>query len=115
MQPYLAPAASFMTCGIAIHEGNADQLVEVDAKLSRTLDRPVSSRQAAVPKMPPRERYSSNSAAMIVSRRMMPSSAHPITIGHLPVAGQVVKIAVKDNQRVQRGQLLLNRPHASQE
>ena len=32
MQPYLAPAGSLMTSGIAIHEGNAEQLVEVDAK-----------------------------------------------------------------------------------
>jgi membrane fusion protein (multidrug efflux system) len=56
MQPYLALDGSLMTSGIAIHGGNAEQLVEVDTKLSRSLDRPVSSRHAAVPKMPLRQR-----------------------------------------------------------
>ena len=123
MQPYLAPVGSLMTSGIAMHEGGAEQLVEVDAKFSRTLDRPVPSRPAAVPKMPSQERlrrlllmafpvilvavgtvyylaeepYVSTDDAFVRAAKELVNAR---------VAGQVVKIAVIDNQRVQRGQLL---------
>jgi membrane fusion protein (multidrug efflux system) len=123
MQPYLAPAGSLMTSGIAIHEGNAEQLVGVDAKLSRTLDRPVSSRQAAVPKLPRRERL--RRLLLIAFPLILVAVGTAYYLAEEPyvstddafvraakesvnarVAGQVVKIAVVDNQRVQRGQLL---------
>jgi membrane fusion protein (multidrug efflux system) len=123
MQSYFALSGSTMTSGTAISERDVGQLAEVDAKLGRTLDRPVSSRQAAVPKMPPRERL----------RRLLLIAFPVILVGvgtayylaeepyvstddacvraakesvNARVAGQVVKIAVIDNQRVQRGQLL---------
>ncbi len=45
-----------MTSGIAIHEGNAGQPTEIDAWLSRTLDRQISDRSTAIPKKTLRER-----------------------------------------------------------
>ena len=124
MQPYLAPAGSPMTSGIAIHAGTvAADLTEIEAKLSRTLDRPAPSRHAAVPKKTLRERlrrplliafpvilvavgtayhlaeepYVSTDDAFVRAAKELVNAR---------VAGQVTKIAVIDNQRVQRGQLL---------
>jgi membrane fusion protein (multidrug efflux system) len=123
MQSYLAPAGSPMASGIAIHEGDAEQFVEVETKLSRTPDRPVSSRQAAAPKMPPRERL--RRLLLIAFPIILVAVGTAYYLAEEPyvstddafvraakesvnarVAGQVVKIAVIDNQRVQRGQLL---------
>ena len=123
MQSDVAPPDSSMASGIAIHEGNAGQLAEVDAKLSRTLDRPASSRPAAVPKMPLRERLRrpllilfpvilvAVGAAYYLAEEPYVSTDDAFVraakeLVNARVAGQVVEIAVKDNQRVQRGQLL---------
>ncbi len=123
MQPYAAPAGSLMTSGIVIHEGNAEQPVEVEAKLSRTLDRPVASRGAAVPKMPLRERLRrllliafpviliAVGAAYYLAEEPYVSTDDAFVRAakesiNARVAGQVVKIAVADNQRVRKGQLL---------
>ena len=56
MQSHSLSSGASMTSGIAIHEGHAGQLAEVDAKLSHTRDRPVSHRPAAIPKKTLRER-----------------------------------------------------------
>lgn len=123
MQPYLVPAGSSTTSGIAIHEGNAEQLVEVDAKVSRTLDRPIPSPQVAVTRRPLRERLRrllligfpvilvAVGAAYYVAEEPYVSTDDAFVRAakesiNARVAGQVVKIAVVDNQRVRRGQLL---------
>ena len=123
MQPHFAPAATSMTSGTAIDEANVGQLAEVDAKLSRTLDRPASRHRAAVPKKPLRERL--RRPLLILFPVMLAAVGTAYYLAEEPyvstddafvraakesvnarVAGQVVEIAVKDNQRVQRGQLL---------
>ena len=123
MQSDLALPATSMTSGIAIHEGNAGQFAEVDAKLSRTLDRPASGRRAAVPKKTLRERLrrpllilfpillAAVGAAYYLAEEPYVSTDDAFVRAakesvNARVAGQVVEIAVKDNQRVQRGQLL---------
>src|SRR5271155_2620914 len=123
MQPYLAPDGSSMTSGIASHGGNADQLVEVDAKLSRSPDHTVSSRHAAAPKTPPRERlrrllliafpvilvavgtgyYLAQEPYVSTDDAFVRAAKESV---NARVAGQVVEIAVKDNQRVQKGEQL---------
>lgn len=55
MQCCVASAGSPMTSGVAIHEGNAAELAEIDTTLSRTIDRPAPQRPA-VPTRPLRER-----------------------------------------------------------
>jgi len=123
MQTFFAPPAASTTSGIAIHEGNAGGLAEVDAELSRTLDRPAPSRHAAVPKMPLRQRL--RRPLLILFPVILASVGTAYYLAEEPyvstddafvraakesinarVAGQVVEIAVKDNQHVQRGQLL---------
>ena len=123
MQPYLAPADSLMTSDLAMHGGNAEQLVEVDSKFSRTIDRPVPARPAAMPKMPPRQRlrrllfiafpvvsvavgttyYLAEEPYVSTDDAFVRAAKESV---NARVAGQVVEIAVIDNQRVQRGQLL---------
>jgi membrane fusion protein, multidrug efflux system len=123
MQPYLAPAATSMTSGIAIHEANVGQLAEVDAKVSRTFERPVSGRPAAVPKVPLRQRlrrpllilfpvilaavgtayYLTEEPYVLTDDAFVRAAKESI---NARVAGQVVEIAVVNNQHVQQGQLL---------
>jgi membrane fusion protein, multidrug efflux system len=55
MQSYLAPSGPSISSAIAFHEDNVGKLAEVDARLSRTVDPPASSRRAAVPKKTLRE------------------------------------------------------------
>jgi membrane fusion protein (multidrug efflux system) len=123
MQPYLVPAGSSMTSDIAIDESHAEQLVEVDAKLSRTIDRPAPARPAAIPKKTLRERM--RRPLLILFPILLAAIGTAYYLAEEPyvstddafvraakesvnarVAGQVVAIAVIDNQRVQRGQLL---------
>ena len=123
MQPHLAPAATSMTSGTAIDEANVGQLAEIDARLSRTLDRPASRHRAAVPKMPLRQRL--RRPLLILFPVMLAAFGTAYYLAEEPyvstddafvraakesvnarVAGQVVEIAVKDNQQVQRGELL---------
>jgi membrane fusion protein (multidrug efflux system) len=123
MQPYLAPAGSLMTPELAMRGGNAEQLVEVDARFGRTIDRPAPARPATVPKMPSRQRL--RRLLLIAVPVMMVAVGTAYYLAEEPyvstddafvraakesvnarVAGQVVEIAVIDNQHVQRGQLL---------
>ena len=118
MQAHFAPAAASMTSGTAIDEANVEQLAEVDAGLSRTLDWPV-----AIPKVPLRQRL--RRPLLILFPVILAALGTTYYLAEEPyvstndafvraakesvnarVAGQVVEIAVKDNQHVQRGQLL---------
>ena len=56
MQSDFSPPGSSMTSGITIDEGDAGQFADVDAKLSRTLERPIFDRPAELPKKTLRER-----------------------------------------------------------
>ncbi len=122
-QPHLAPAATSMTSGTGIDEANVGQLTEIDARLSRTLDRPASRHRAAVPKMPLRQRL--RRPLLILFPVLLAAFGTAYYLAEEPyvstddafvraakesvnarVAGQVVEIAVKDNQQVQRGELL---------
>ena len=123
VQPHLTPAAHSMTSGIPIHEGHAGQLAEVDATLSRTLDRPTDGHRVMPPKMALRERL--RRALLILFPVILAAFGTAYYLAEEPyvstddafvyaakesvnarVAGQVVEIAVVDNQRVKRGQLL---------
>jgi membrane fusion protein, multidrug efflux system len=123
MQPHSKPAATSMTSGTPMDEGPVGRHAEVDARLSRTLDRPTDSHRVMPPKMALRERlrrpllilfpvvlavfgtayyvaeepYVSTDDAFIYAAKESVNAR---------VSGQVVEIAVKDNQRVKRGQLL---------
>src|SRR6478736_7900990 len=123
MQSYLAQADSSMSSAAAFHEDDVEQLVEVDAKLSRVLDRPASSHRGTVPKKTLRERlrlllligfpiilvvagtayYLAEEPFVSTDDAFVRAAKESV---NARVAGQVVEIAVADNQRVQRGQLL---------
>ena len=112
-----------MTSGTAIDESNVGRLADVDARLSRTLDRPTPDRIAEIPKKTLRERL--RRPLLIGFPLLLAAVGTAYYLAEEPyvstddafvraakesvnarVAGQVVEIAVKDNQRVQRGQLL---------
>ncbi len=124
MELQLASPGSSMTSGLAIHDGSAAQFAELDAGLGRTLhDRPASSHRGVVPKKPLRERlrrpllilfpvlliaagaayYLANEPYVSTDDAFVRAAKESI---NARVAGQVVEIAVTDNQRVTRGQLL---------
>ena len=117
MQSYPAATGSSIASDIAIHEDNAGQIAEADAASSRTLHR------GPVPKRTLRERL--RRPLLILVPIMMVAVGTAYYLVEAPyvstddafvraakesinarVAGQVVAIAVADNQRVQRGQLL---------
>jgi membrane fusion protein, multidrug efflux system len=117
------PPGSSITSGIALHEGHAGQLAEVDARSSRTLDRPTDSRRVMPPKEALRERL--RRPLLILFPVILAAVGTAYYLAEEPyvstddafvyaakesvnarVAGQVVEIAVRDNQRVKRGQLL---------
>lgn len=123
MQPHFTPAATSTTSGTAIHEGHAGQPAEVDATLSRTLDRPTDRHRVVRPKMALRERL--RRPLLILFPVMLAVFGAAYYLAEAPyvstddafvyaakesvnarVAGQVVEIAVVDNQRVKQGQLL---------
>jgi len=108
---------------VAPGEANVTQLLGVDAKVTRTLDQPAFDRPAAMPKRTLRERL--RTPLLIVFPVMLAAAGTTYYLMEEPyvstndafvyaakesinarVAGQVVAIAVKNNQRVQRGQLL---------
>jgi membrane fusion protein (multidrug efflux system) len=112
-----------MTSRIALGQGNAAQPVEVDAKATRTLDRLTSDRPPTIPKKRLRERL--RRPLLILFPILLAAVGVAYYLAEEPyvstddafvraakesinarVAGQVVEIAVKDNQPVQRGQLL---------
>src|ERR1700710_1080101 len=118
MQAQFATSGSSMTSGIAFHEANAGQLAEVDTTLSRTFDHP-----PAVPKKTLRERL--RRPLLILFPILLAAVGTAYYLAEAPyvstddafvraakesinarVAGQVVEIAVADNQRVRKGQLL---------
>jgi membrane fusion protein, multidrug efflux system len=123
MQSHFGPPDSSKTSGIAIHEGNADGLAEVDAKLSQILERPGTAPPATAPKVPLRQRL--RRPLLILFPAILVAFGTAYYLAEEPyvstddafvraakesvnarVAGQVVEIAVKDNQRVRTGQLL---------
>ncbi len=112
-----------MTSGTAIDEASAGQLAEVDAGLSRTLDLHASRPRTAVPKMPLRQRLrrpllilfpvilAAFGAAYYLTEEPYVSTDDAFVraakeLVNARVAGQVIEIAVAENQRVRRGQLL---------
>ncbi len=123
MQSHSSPPGSSMASGIAIHEADAGQRADVDAKLGRTLDRPASDGPAAMPKKTLRERlrrplliffpvllaavgvayYLAEEPYVSTDDAFVRAAKESI---NARVAGQVIEISVADNQRVQRGQLL---------
>jgi membrane fusion protein (multidrug efflux system) len=123
MQSHFTSTDSSVASGAAIREGNTGQLGEVDAKLSRTLDRPAPGRAAAMPKKTLRERL--RRPLLILFPILLAAFGTTYYLAEEPyvstddafvraakesinarVSGQVVEIAVADNQHVQRGQLL---------
>jgi membrane fusion protein, multidrug efflux system len=123
VQPGSSPAGSSMTSGIALQEGQVGPLAEVDARLSRTLDRPTDRHGVKAPKKALRERL--RRPLLILFPVILAAFGTAYYLAEEPyvstddafvraakesinarVAGQVVEIAVADNQRVKRGQLL---------
>jgi membrane fusion protein, multidrug efflux system len=123
MQSHFAPPGVSMISGISLDEANVRQLVGDDATLSQTLDRPASDHRAAVPRMTRRERL--RRLLLIVFPVMLAAVGMAYYLAEEPyvstddafvraakqsinarVAGQAIDVAVMDNQRVQRGQLL---------
>jgi membrane fusion protein (multidrug efflux system) len=112
-----------MTSGLARYETTVRQLVEVDTKQDEPLDRPASDHPTAMPKKTLRERLrrpllilvpillAAVGAAYYLAEAPYVSTddafvrAAKVSI-NARVAGQVVEIAIEDNQRVQQGQLL---------
>ncbi len=118
MQPNFTPAATSMTSAIAMHEANVEQFVEDDAAPRESLDRP-----AARPKQTLRERLRRPLLVFVPILMVAVGTAYYLVEEpyvstddafvraakesvNARVAGQVVQIAVKNNQRVQKGQLL---------
>jgi membrane fusion protein (multidrug efflux system) len=119
MQPNFTAAATSTT----VNEADVDQLAEVDARLSRTLDPPASRNRAAAPKRSLRQRlrrpllilfpiilvamgttwYLADEPYVSTDDAFVRAAKESV---NARVAGQVVEIAVKDNQRVRQGQLL---------
>ncbi|WP_254073490.1 HlyD family secretion protein [Acidisphaera sp. S103] len=119
---YISPGSS-MTSDIAMHAGDAGHLADVDAEVSRTVDRPAPIDRAHVPGKTLRERlrrpllmlfpillaavgatyYLAQEPYVSTDDAFVRAAKESI---NARVAGQVVDIAVKDNQRVQKGQLL---------
>ena len=116
-------AAIAMTSGATVDEADVGQHVEVDARLSRTSERPASARPAAPPKPTLRERM--RRPLLILFPVILAAVGTAYYLAEEPyvttddafvraakesvnarVAGQVVEIAVQDNQHVQQGQLL---------
>jgi membrane fusion protein (multidrug efflux system) len=110
-----------MTSDAAIHDLN--QIVEVDVGTRQPLVRPAASHRGAIPKKPLRDRL--RRPLLILFPVMLAAVGATYYFAEEPyvstddafvraakesvnarVAGQVVEIAVKDNQRVKRGQLL---------
>jgi membrane fusion protein, multidrug efflux system len=123
VQLCLAPTDGPTTSGIAIRKSDAAPLAEVAGKLGRALDSPTSDHPAAIPKKTLRERL--RRPLLIIVPALLAAVGAVYYLAEEPyvitddafvraakesvnarVGGQVVEIAVKDNQRVQRGQLL---------
>src|SRR5271156_4547543 len=123
-QFWFPPLAFSMTSGIALRQANVAQTVEVDAKAIQTLDRQTSDRPPAVATKTLRERLrrpllilfpillAGVGAAYYLAEEPYVSTNDAFVRAakesiNARVAGQVTEIAVVNNQRVRRGQLLL--------
>ena len=123
MQSCIAPPGPSVSSDTAIHAVNLKPLVELDAKPRRSLDRPVSDYVATTPRKSLRERL--RRPLLIIFPILLAAAGATYYFAEEPyvstddafvraakesvnarVAGQVVEIAVKDNQRVKQGQLL---------
>jgi|SRR5579872_3010854 len=121
MQSCIAPPGPSMTSDCAIHDLN--QIVEVDVATREPLVRPAASHRGTIPKKPLRDRL--RRPLLILFPAMLAAVGAAYYFAEEPyvstddafvraakesvnarVAGQVVEIAVKDNQQVKRGQLL---------
>ena len=108
---------------IAIQKAKAPQPVEVDTKPDRPLDRVAPDHPAAIPKKPLRERLRRPLLVLVPILLVAGGTAYYLAeepyvstddafvraakeLVNARVAGQVVKIAVIDNQPVRKGQLL---------
>jgi len=118
-----SPCGSAMTAGIAIHEDHAGRIAEIDAALSRTLDRAPDRSRTMRPKIALRQRlrrpllilfpvllamfgagyYLAEEPYVATDDAFVRAAKESV---NARVAGQVVEIAVRDNQRVKQGQLL---------
>jgi membrane fusion protein, multidrug efflux system len=112
-----------MTSDIAIHDNHVGQRTEVDAMLSRARDRPTDHPRAVLPKLPLRERLrrpllilfpvllAAFGTAYYLAKEPYVSTDDAFIYAakesvNARVAGQVVEIAVMENERVTQGQLL---------
>jgi membrane fusion protein, multidrug efflux system len=112
-----------MRSRIAPNEGNAAQSVEVDAKAIETPDHQTSCQPPATPKKAPQERlrrpllilfpillaavgaayYRAEAPYVSTDAAFVRAAKESI---NARIAGQVVEIAIKDNQPIRKGQLL---------
>jgi len=118
-----SPSGSSMTSSLAFDGGNAAGLAAVDVTVSRTLDRPTDRPRVMRPTIALRERL--RRPLLILFPVLLAAFGAVYYVVEEPyvstddafvraakesvnarVAGQVVEIAVKDNQRVKQGQLL---------
>jgi membrane fusion protein, multidrug efflux system len=123
MQSSLAPPESSARSETAMHEVDLKQLLEINAEPHQPQDRPASDHSPATEKKPLRERLrrplmivvpilvATAGAAYYVANERYVSTTDAFVHAakesvNARVAGQVVAIAVKDNQRVKEGQLL---------
>jgi membrane fusion protein (multidrug efflux system) len=123
MQSYAAPAGRSTPSEVAIHERNEEQAATVDTASSRTFDPPASDRHTTVPKKTLREQL--RRPLLILFPILLAAAGALYYLAEEPyvstddafiraakesinarVPGQVIEIAVANNQRVQRGQLL---------
>jgi membrane fusion protein (multidrug efflux system) len=123
VQPRFTPAATSTASGTAIDKANVGLLADDNARLSRDLERPASDRPAVIPKRTLRERLrrpllilfpiilAAVGAAYYLAEEPYVSTDDAFVRAakesvNARVAGQVVEIAVRDNQHVKQGQLL---------
>jgi membrane fusion protein, multidrug efflux system len=123
MQPHFRPTPASMTSGTAMDERPAGQLDEVSARVSPTCDSSTDRHRVMCPKVALRERL--RRPLLILFPVILAAFGTAYYLAEEPyvstddafvyaakesvnarVSGQVVEIAVVDNQRVKRGQLL---------
>ena len=123
MQSCVAPPEPAMTSGIVLHEGQATQFAEVQVKPDPPLERAIPDRASAMPTRTLRQQlrrpllilfplllavvgaayYLVEEPYVVTDDAFVRAAKESI---NARVAGQVVQIAVKDNQQVRRGELL---------
>jgi membrane fusion protein, multidrug efflux system len=126
MPSFISSLARPMSFGAARHEADAAQLIEADARPGHAPDRPARAAPGlpvATPSKPLRERL--RRPLLILFPILLAAASAAYYVAQAPyvstddafvrvakesinarVAGQAVQIAVKDNQRVRRGQIL---------